>query len=106
MKTIALLVFMLIAASLQTPGKLAALPADERRPKITVEEALDIAKTHFEKQQIDVSESYISSVQFDWNPRGKKGEYWKITRQAAGAKGGQTFLFVYADKSVEIGYGE
>jgi hypothetical protein len=107
MKTIVLFAFMLIAVSAQTPSKSIAPATDERRPEITVDQALDIARTHVGKHRIDVSKKYIDSVQFNLNPRGKKGEHWKITWESAEfTKGGQIFLFVYMDKSVEIGYGE
>ena len=106
MKTIIFIAFILIVTLAQTPNKGTTQATNDRRPEITLDEALDIAKTHVQKQQINVSDSYIDSVQLKSNPQSEKGKYWEVTWQHRFAKGGQVFLYIYMDKSVKVGYGE
>ncbi len=107
MKTVIFIAFILIVTFAQTPNKGTTQTINDRRPEIAIDEALDIAKTYVQKHKIDVSESYIDSVQLNLNPQSKKGKYWEVTWQLNKfAKGGQVFLHVHMNKSVEVYYGE
>lgn len=116
MKTVRWLIIILLVAFAQAPNKFAAaqilnkdakLKTDYRRPEIALEEALDVAKKYVQDHQIDVSEKYIDSVQLNSTAPGGKGKYWKVTWEIEKfVKGGQIFILIYMDKSVEVRYGE
>jgi hypothetical protein len=79
---------------------------------VGIEEALAIAKTYVKNQHLDISDSYVDSVRLERVPTAKKGKFWQVTylpkRYAEGLPiaGGQLYVSVYLDRTVEIGYGE
>lgn len=95
-----------------------SLPANEsvdkgsknnyRDPEITIDEALLIGKEYIIKNNINISDKYIDSVKFNLSSDDKSKNYWLITWELNNrtSKGGQIFMKIYMDKSVEIGYGE
>ncbi len=101
--TVVLVVFILPSLS---SGAAAPQP-DSRRPGLTVDDALKMARQYVEAHRIDVSKSYIDSVKLDLNPRCDRGKRWVIVYELKEyAKGGQIILHVYMDKSVERFFGE
>lgn len=89
----------------QTPDGLPVI--DNRRPKITLYEALTIANEYIEQNNLTVSDKYIDSVKFYADTRDKNRSFWTITWQLNKfAKGGQVFMEIYMDKSVKVSYGE
>ena len=79
---------------------------------LSMDEALATARAYVKKRGIDVSKHYIDSARLDLNRRGDRGKFWLITwlrneyANDIPIKGGQTYVHVYMDKSVEIFYGE
>ena len=74
-----------------------------RRPSISIDEALHIARRHAEIEKIDVSQHYVDSVKLNLNPRGDRGKYWEIRWEPSerACKGCYILVFIYMDKSVE-----
>jgi hypothetical protein len=100
---------IVLAALLLAPisGGAAAAKSDIRRPGLTVDEGLSVARQYVETHRIDVSKHYVDSVKLDLNPRGDKGKRWVIIYELSNyAKGGQIIFHVYMDKSVERFFGE
>ena len=79
---------------------------------LSMDEALATARGYVKKRGIDVSKSYIDSARLDLNRRGDRGKFWLITwlpneyANDIPIKGGQTYVHVYMNKSVEVFYGE
>lgn len=73
-----------------------------RRPEITIEQALDIAKNYISQHQIDVSDKYIDSIKLNPTPPGDRGKFWQVSWELNTlTKGGQVYLDIFMDKSVE-----
>lgn len=107
MKIIFLIVTTCAFALAGVSGSTVASQADARRPALTIDEALRVAQQHVETHHIDVSRHYIDSVKLDLNPRGDRGKRWIIIYELKDyAKGGQIFLHVYMNRSVEMFFGE
>ena len=78
-----------------------------RRPAISIEDAIAKAKKYVQEKKIDVSQQYIDSVALDLNPRGDRGKFWRVAwQQNQFMKGGQTYIEVYMDGSVEHRHGK
>ena len=81
--------------------------SDTREPGITLELAVAKAKSYVRDKHIDVSDAYVDSVVLDQNARGDRGKFWLITWQRKEyMKGGQVFVRVYMDGSVDHALGE
>lgn len=81
--------------------------SDSRRPPLSLEEALGVAKTYARQQKLDLGRHYLDSIRLDLNPRGDRGQFWLLTYELEHfAKGGQIFLRVYMNRQVEKTYGE
>ena len=81
--------------------------SDTREPGVTLEVAVAKAKSYVREKHIDVSDSYLDSAVLNQNPRGDRGKFWLITWQRKQyMKGGQVFVRVYMDGSVEHALGE
>lgn len=107
MKTVTLMILIVFFTFTQASDNLTIAQTETRRPAVSIDEALEIGKKYVRKHQINVSEKYIDSVQLNLNLQSKRGRHWRITYELnKSAKGGQTILFIYMDKSVEVGYGE
>ncbi len=83
-----------------------------QEPKLSIEDALSIARDYVLQHHILVSDSYIDSTRLDLNPRGDRGKFWLVTwlrnEYANGVpiKGGQFFMRIYMDRTVEVFYGD
>jgi|GEM_PF-4682494 len=75
-----------------------------RRPAVSIEDALAIAKKHIQEHKHDISHHYIDSVNLvsDPHPNLKRGRCWRIVWEfeAPHTAGGQLFIYVYMDRSV------
>jgi hypothetical protein len=81
--------------------------SDTREAGITLEAAVAKAKSYVRDKHIDVSDSYLDSVVLNQNPRGDRGKFWLITWQRKEyIKGGQVFVRVYMDDTVDHALGE
>ena len=80
---------------------------DTREPGITLEVAVAKAKSYLREKHIDVSDAYLDSAVLNQNPRGDRGKFWLITWQRKEyMKGGQVFVRVYMNGSVDHALGE
>jgi len=80
---------------------------DTREPGVTLELAVAKAKSYVRDKHIDLSDAYLDSVVLNQNARGDRGKFWLITWQPKEfMKGGQVFVRVYMDGSVEHALGE
>jgi hypothetical protein len=106
--TVGLIVFGQTAASQKDiSNKPMTVKSDIRQPEITIGAALKLAETYVKEHQINVSEKYIDSIRLDLNPRADRGKHWRVAWELNKfAKGGQVYLDIFMDKSVEIHYGE
>ncbi|HEY9844413.1 MAG TPA: hypothetical protein V6D23_28340 [Candidatus Obscuribacterales bacterium] len=79
-----------------------------KRPALTIDDALAIARQHLKNKRFDLSRHYIDSARLDLNPRGDRGKRWIVTfaLENANVLGGQIFVQVYMNRSVELKYGE
>lgn len=78
-----------------------------RRPAISIEDAMAKARNYVQDKKLDVSKQYIDSVVLEPNPRGDRGRFWRVTwQQNEFMKGGQTYINIYMDGSVEHAYGK
>jgi hypothetical protein len=81
-------------------------------PKLLIEDALSIARDYVQQHHIQVADSYIDSTRLDLNPGGARGKFWLVTWQrneyAHGhpIKGGQFFMRIYMDRTVEVFYSD
>ena len=83
------------------------IQANERKPSISLEQAIVLAKTYVNEHKIDISKHYLDSVKLELNPRGDRGPFWLIIWELnAFTKGGQVIVHVYMDKQVEVLRGE
>ena len=78
-----------------------------RRPMITLGEAIAIANEYAGQNNISISDKYIDSAKFHKDFADKSKSYWAIDWELNKlAKGGQIFMKIFMDKTVEVGYGE
>jgi hypothetical protein len=76
-------------------------------PTLTIEEALDTAKSCVLDRNVRVVGSFIESVQLERKPGDDRGPYWLVTwAHAREVDGGQVFVSVFQSRSCEIRYGE
>jgi hypothetical protein len=88
-------------------GGAIASQVEARRPALTIDDALSVARQYVETHHIDVSQHYVDSVRLDLNPRGDRGKRWIIIYERNDyAKGGQIIFHVHMDRSVERFSGE
>ena len=81
--------------------------SETREPGITPELAVAKAKSYVRDKGIDVSDAYRDFAVLKENPRGGRGKFWLITWQRKEyMKGGQVFVRVYMDGSVDHVLGE
>ena len=81
--------------------------SNTREPGITLEVAVAKAKSYLREKHIDVSDAYLDSAVLSQNTRGDRGKFWLITWQRKEyMKGGQVFVRVYMNGSVEHALGE
>ena len=81
--------------------------SETREPGITLELAVAKAKSYVRDKHIDVSDAYLDSAVLSQNTRGDRGKFWLITWQRKEyMKGGQVFVRVYMNGSVEHALGE
>ena len=100
------IVFGVLVALVAVPIAAQTSP-DTREPGITLELAVAKAKSYVRDKHIDVSDAYLDSVVLHQNPRGDRGKFWLITWQRKEyMKGGQVFVRVYMNGSVEHALGE
>jgi hypothetical protein len=105
--TVLLFITFIPVSNKSAATKSAATQPDTRRPEISVAEALDIAEKYVGKHQVDITGKYIDSVRLNLNPQSTRGKYWIVSWELDKfVKGGQTYLHIYMDKSVEVRFGE
>ena len=102
-RTLAAILLMTLACGLSTDVYATTQGQYVRRPRISIDEALQIARGYIEIEKIDVSQYYLDSVKLNLNPRGDRGKYWEVRwEMSEGAcKGCYILLLIYMDKSVE-----
>ena len=102
-KIIAAITLMTLACAVSTDAYALTQSQYVRRPGISIDEALYIARGYVESEKIDTSEYYLDSVKLNLNPRGDRGKYWEVRWEMSerGCKGCYILLVIYMDKSVE-----
>ncbi len=74
-------------------------------PKITIEQAIVLAKQHVTGEKIDVADSYIAKA--EWHVRSGMLSYWLIEwRNKKYVKGGDILVTVYANGKIEHIFGK
>jgi hypothetical protein len=76
-------------------------------PTLSIEEALDTAKSCVLDRNVRLVGSFIESVKLERNAGADRGPYWLVTwAYAREVDGGQVFVSVFQSRTCEIRYGE
>ena len=93
-------------------GAADSTPAKLPGPKLTIDDAVRIAKELVRKHNVNIAGSYIDSMRLEQNRGGDRRKVWIVTWlrneyvNDKAIKGGQIYVHVYMDGTGEVFFGE